>query len=569
MHVPISGAFNDATFFLASVKDVVEHGWFTHNPDLAAPLGQSNLDFAASFGDTGHYALIRVIAVFLHDPVVVFNAFYLLCFPLTAVTAYLVLRDLGSARMPALVMGVLFAFLPYHLLRHQNHLFLAAYYAVPLGVWLTVALAEGRTLIDRHDKRRTAITLLACVVVASASNYYAVFAVLALLLVVPVAALAQRSRQMAVQGALVLAAIGIVFALCHAPPVIYAAEHGRNDAIAERSPQESEDFGLKLTQMVLPRPDHRIAALARRGQAYEVRTRIAGEGFSPSLGNRRDVRADRRRRRAADDRAGRAGAVAAPPADLDRGGGRARVLPRRDDQRDLGADRLRADPAGARLEPDLAADRVRVAARGGARPDRAGRALARPRPAGLAARRARRGDRRVRRLRPDLQARRPRLRADRGGLAQRRRLRQGDGGPPARRHARPAAALRPLSGERAGQRDARLRPLQGLPALAPPALELRRDEGPPRRVAGRRDGARPAGARARRDDGRLRRRLHRSRRLRRRRRGGRGGAHEAHRRPDRPARRATTASPGTTCARSPRGWRRRRRRASATRCATR
>jgi phosphoglycerol transferase len=284
MSVPISGAFNDATFFLSAVKGVVEHGWFWHNPDLAAPFGQTNFDFAADFGDSGHYAVIRVLAVFLHNPVVAFNAFYLLCFPLTAVTAYLVLRDLGSARLVALVMGVLFAFLPYHLLRHQNHLFLAAYYAVPLGVWLVVALAEGRTLLDRRDKRRTAITLLVCAVVASASNYYAVFAMIALLLVVPVAALAQRSRPMAVQGLLVLVAIGIVFGLCHAPPVIYASEHGRDTAIAERQPVESEDFGLKLTQMVLPRPDHRLGFLARRGAAYEARTRIVGEGFSPSLG---------------------------------------------------------------------------------------------------------------------------------------------------------------------------------------------------------------------------------------------------------------------------------------------
>lgn len=240
LHIPIAGAFNDATFFLASVKDVVEHGWFTHNPDLGAPLGQSSLDFAASFGDTFHYAIIRLIALFFGDPVVVFNLFYLLCFPLTAVTAYLVARDLGSARVPALVVGVLFTFLPYHLLRQQNHLFLAAYYAVPLGVWLVVSLAEGRTLVGRAaGRRRTIIALAACVVVASASNYYAVFAMLTLLGVVSIAALALRSRAILVQGALVLAAIAIPFGLIHAPPVIYASEHGRNAAIAERSPAES------------------------------------------------------------------------------------------------------------------------------------------------------------------------------------------------------------------------------------------------------------------------------------------------------------------------------------------
>ncbi len=282
--VPISGAYNDTSFFLSTVKDVVEHGWFWHNPDLAAPFGQSNLDFAASFGDTGHYVIIRALAFVLGDPVVVFNAFYLLCFPLIAVMAFVVLRDLGSARLPALVAGVLFAFLPYHLFRHQNHLFLAAYYAVPLGVWLVIALAEGRTLLDRADRRRTLLTLAACVVVASASNYYAVFTMLALVLVVGLAALAWRSRAMAVQGALVLAAIGVVFALCHAPPVIHVAKHGRDPAVAVRSPGESEAFGLKLAQMVIPRPDHRIGLLARRGESYREQTPLRAEDFSPSLG---------------------------------------------------------------------------------------------------------------------------------------------------------------------------------------------------------------------------------------------------------------------------------------------
>ena len=282
--VPISGALNDTSFFLATVKDVVEHGWFWNNPDLAAPFGQSNLDFAASFGDTGHYVIIRALGVVLGDPVVVFNAFYLLCFPLAAVTAYVVLRDLGSARLPALVAGVLFAFLPYHLFRHQNHLFLAAYYAVPFGVWLVIALAEGRTLLDRADRRRTAMTLAACVVVASASNYYAVFTMLALVLVVPLAALAWRSRAMAIQGALVLAAVGLVFAALHAPPVIHAAKEGRNSAVAVRSAGESEAFGLKLAHMVIPRPEHRVGLLARRGESYREQTPLRAEDFSPSLG---------------------------------------------------------------------------------------------------------------------------------------------------------------------------------------------------------------------------------------------------------------------------------------------
>ena len=281
--VPLFGSTGDSGYFLASVKGVVEHGWFWSNPDLGTPFGQSNLDFPTAFGDTLHYVLIRALEIPFDNPVHIFNAFFLLSFPLIAISAYVVLRDLGAAPPAALVTAVLFAWLPYHLLRNTGHLFLSAYYAVPFGVWLVVALAEGRTLLDRRHRSRTAATLAACVVAASASNYYAIFTMLALVLVVPLAALAWRSRQMVVQGLLVLATIGTVFALCHAPVLVHIARHGTNE-VGRRAPTESEGYGLTLTRMVLPRPQHRVGPLARSGESYASQSGLYGEGFTASLG---------------------------------------------------------------------------------------------------------------------------------------------------------------------------------------------------------------------------------------------------------------------------------------------
>ncbi len=143
-HVPIFDPRGDASYYMATIKDVVEHGWFWHNPDLGAPFGQANYDFPAPFGDLVHYLIVLPLGLVLGDHVLVFNAFFLLCFPLIAVVAYAVMRDLGADRPAALVCGVLFAFLPYHALRNQSHLFLTSYYAIPLAVWLAVTLAEGR-----------------------------------------------------------------------------------------------------------------------------------------------------------------------------------------------------------------------------------------------------------------------------------------------------------------------------------------------------------------------------------------------------------------------------------------
>ena len=284
---PLFDVEGDGSYYLASVKGVVENGWFWHNPDLGAPFGQSNYDFAAPFGDVAHFVIVAVLGLVLGgDAVLTFNAFFLLTFPLIAVIAYLVARDLGAARLPALVAGVLFAFLPYHLARNQTHLFLTAYYAIPLAVWLVVTLTEGRRLLDRgrDARRRTLLVIAVCVVVGAASSYYAVFALLMLVTVVPVAALARRSRAIALQGAAVTAIVAASFALCHAPAIVYPLIHGPNPGVADRLPSDSEQFGLKLTTMVLPRPEHRIDFLAHRGERYLNTTLYSGEGFDPSLG---------------------------------------------------------------------------------------------------------------------------------------------------------------------------------------------------------------------------------------------------------------------------------------------
>jgi phosphoglycerol transferase len=283
-HVPLFGADGDGAFFLAAVKDVVEHGWFVSNPDLGAPFGQSSFDFAAMFGDLAHYGIVKVLALIFGDGVVVFNAFFLLCFPLIAVVAYGVLRDLGATRPVALVAGVLYAFMPYHLLRNQPHLFLSAYYAVPLAVWLVVSIVEGRTLVQRRLSRRTLTTIGVCLLVGAASDYYAVFALLVLLAVVPLAALAWRSRRMALQGGVVTGIVLASLLACHSPSIVHAIVEGPNQLVGKRTAAESELFGLKLTHLVMPRPGHRVGVMSRRATIYAQQAPMPSEGFSPSLG---------------------------------------------------------------------------------------------------------------------------------------------------------------------------------------------------------------------------------------------------------------------------------------------
>ena len=293
-----SASSGDGGYYLASVKGVVENGWFWHNPDLGAPFGQSNYDFPAPFGDIARLVIVRILGVLLGgDPVLVFNAFFLLCFPLIAVVAYGVLRDLGAAQPAALVAGVLFAFLPYHLARNQTHLFLTSYYAIPIAVWLVIAVAEGRRLLDpdRAARRRTLLVAGLCLLVGAASNYYAVTA---LLTARHASCRSPRSRAarrpIAVQGAAVTALVAASFALCHSPAIVYPLDPRRERRRRRAPAQRERDVRpeARLHGHPAARAPRRLLGAARQG--LPRRHAAAGRGLRPVARHRCDARLRRR-----------------------------------------------------------------------------------------------------------------------------------------------------------------------------------------------------------------------------------------------------------------------------------
>src|SRR5215212_2862298 len=179
---------SDALFYLMVTKGVLKHGWWLENPDLGAPFGQQLYDFPNLVGDSLNLALIKLLGVFSSDPVLVLNLFYLLSFPLVALVAFLVLRQLGISAAVALVCSVLYAMAPYHLWPGELHVFLGAYYSVPVGAYLVLSLLSGRPLFTRRAStggprllawasKRSLVTLILCLLVAGAGTavYYAAF----------------------------------------------------------------------------------------------------------------------------------------------------------------------------------------------------------------------------------------------------------------------------------------------------------------------------------------------------------------------------------------------------------
>jgi phosphoglycerol transferase len=270
--------FGDGNFYTMVVKGILDHGWALTNPDLGWPRGQELYDFPTG-GDNGAVALIRLLGLFTSQPGLAVNLFFLAGFPLVGISAYLVLRRLGASPISSVVASAIFAVLPYHVYRNEFHLTLGLYVAIPLAVLLLARVAEDKQLLTRANPRRSTLIVLACVVIGSTGiGYYGIFAVALLALVGPAAALAHRSWRPLATAASVGAVICAVLAINLSPSIVYRLQHGKNEGIAQRGPQETETFAFNLTRLVVGPPDHRFPPIRHLSQGFQNSTALPAAG---------------------------------------------------------------------------------------------------------------------------------------------------------------------------------------------------------------------------------------------------------------------------------------------------
>lgn len=281
----------DATFYEVVIKNLITAGHYYVNPLLGAPGIQEMYDFPLPHAI--HVLGFAIMGLFSHDFGLVINLYYLLSFPLEAMTAFFVFRRFGVAAGAAIAGGVLFAFLPFHLQRSQGHLILTSYFLVPLVVMMLLWICEGHPLFGFETEGpasgRTRITragmasLIICVLIASDNPYWAWFSGI-FVLVAGVVARFRYGRRRALWTAGILGAvIAIVFCLNLAPNIIYSHRHGLNP-VNHRLPVESEIYGLRITQMLLPVFGHRIHVFAKKTFRYDSQALMVNENQTATLG---------------------------------------------------------------------------------------------------------------------------------------------------------------------------------------------------------------------------------------------------------------------------------------------
>jgi hypothetical protein len=240
-----------------------------------------------------HFTLIWFLSLFIKHVVVLFNAYFLLTFPLTTLTAMIAYRHLGLTLPAAAVGGLLYSFLPFHYQRWENHYFLAAYWMVPLSLLPVFAICRGRFPFFRRKpdgslerelwSARSVGFIVLGIAVASAGAYYAFFTCALTAFAGFYAWAVHRTWRALASAGGFIAVIAVVGLIHHLPTFFYQWEYARNP-ITDRMPEEADSYGMKIAHLVLPIPDHNLSILANLRVRYLVPNRPAEGENAGSLG---------------------------------------------------------------------------------------------------------------------------------------------------------------------------------------------------------------------------------------------------------------------------------------------
>ena len=288
----------DALYYEGQVKGWFQHGSYFTNSSLGAPGVSQMYDFPSA--DGLNVLLIRAFGFLGADAGMAINLFYLSGYVLTGLTAGLVLRRLRLSRIAALAVTVLFVLTPYHWMRGEGHLFLAMFWILPLQLlvlwWLDsdeppllTAQSGGFPLRLRNGRSAAAVAIAAAS--GALGIYYMFFGCFFLVFAGVRAAVRKHTwRPLLAAGVLILVSAAVFLAQV-APSLLYQSRHGKNTEAVPRTPYESEAYGLRITQMVLPIDGHRIPALADKRANYrlmspggDTEANIAALGIVGSVG---------------------------------------------------------------------------------------------------------------------------------------------------------------------------------------------------------------------------------------------------------------------------------------------
>jgi phosphoglycerol transferase len=273
----------DSFSYQLNIMRNIEAPWYYFSERMGYPFGSVFLDYPAS--DNGSYAVVKVLGWLFGTSTAAYNLYFLLSFPVVTVATYVVSRSLGLSKPFSVAVALLYCFIPFHIGR-IGHLFFTWYFVVPIYLYYGFRLVSHQVpfLQAGQPLWQRLLDGLMFIVLASFGVYYAVFACIVLGTAGLMGSVARASLKPFLASVM---AIGFVVAgvLANvAPSILHAQEHGKNLAAVGRLPLETDLYGLKIAQLMIPQEDHRSESKREFATYYRNSFLLVNENVSASLG---------------------------------------------------------------------------------------------------------------------------------------------------------------------------------------------------------------------------------------------------------------------------------------------
>jgi phosphoglycerol transferase len=271
---------NDGAF--SAIQRAIE-GWIYENPRSGYPFGSNSLDYPGS--DSGNILIQKLLGEISGNWWSAHNLYYLLGFAFTFVAAFCVLRTIGLSLPFAFTAATLFDFLPFHYLR-IGHLYYTWYFVVPVFYYVALKIFNTSLLndIEKTSTGRKIFYAVCLLSLGSFGVYYAAFGLIVFGMVAISSVIGQykpASLKLAILASC-LVVCGVILNL--APTLMHWHDEGKNAEVAQRNFSESEIYGFKFTQLILPVYGHRIPKLNQISARYYNESPLINENMTSSLG---------------------------------------------------------------------------------------------------------------------------------------------------------------------------------------------------------------------------------------------------------------------------------------------
>ncbi len=280
-------------FYRMRIQNLIETGDWNSATRLGGTEGLKYQDGLSS--GWLNWIFLVIFSLFTKNPSSIMNLYYLLGFPLAAMSATYVLRSFRASNLAAIFAGLLFPFLPFHFASGESDLFLSAYFLIPFAILMAFYIEEGmlRFSWERSDSvfenirrnRRVLFFFLVGIGITGTSVSYFAFTCFFLLIAFLTERLRNRQWTRATTTSFALIGVTVLsYIISLLPSFVFQIRGGTLAGVANAAVSDGEKFSFKLIDLIIPYSDHHLGRFRNMVQLFHNSEPVSNQNTAVALG---------------------------------------------------------------------------------------------------------------------------------------------------------------------------------------------------------------------------------------------------------------------------------------------